>query len=74
VSIAMLACWGFYERWFPNVSPVLRELTEYLSPIRHMAAFSQGLFDTRPVALYVSLTAMILFFTFQVFQYRRWKV
>jgi ABC-2 type transport system permease protein len=74
VSIAMLACWGFYERWFPNVSPVLRELTEYLSPIRHMAEFSQGLFDTRPVALYVSLTAMILFFTFQVFQYRRWKV
>jgi len=74
VSIATLACWGFYRRWFPNVSPLLRDLTEYLSPIRHMGMFSQGLLDTRPVVLYVSLTVLVLFVTFQVFQYRRWKV
>jgi ABC-2 type transport system permease protein len=74
VSISVLVYWGFYSRWFPNIGQGLRDFTNYLSPIQHMAQFSQGLFDTRPVVLYVSLTAMTLFFTLQVFQYRRWKV
>ncbi|MDD5200660.1 MAG: ABC transporter permease [Terrimicrobiaceae bacterium] len=73
-GISLLFYWGFYSRLFPNVSPFLRDLTDYLSPIQHMALFSQGLFDTRPVVLYLSCTALVLFLTFQVFQYRRWKV
>lgn len=73
-SIVILFSWGYFTRFFPNVSPVLRDLTDYFSPIQHMALFSQGLFDTRPVVLYVSCTALVLFFTFQIFQYRRWRV
>jgi ABC-2 type transport system permease protein len=74
VTIALLFYWGFYSRWFPNVSPLLSDLTEYLSAVQHMATFSQGLIDTRPVVFYVSMTALVLFLTYQVFQYRRWKV
>ncbi len=73
-TIVILFSWGYFTRFFPNISPGLRDLTSYLSPLEHMALFSQGLFDTRPVVLYLSGTAMVLFFTFQVFQYRRWKV
>lgn len=74
VAISLLFFWGLYSLWFPNVSRLLREFTAYFSPIAHMASFSQGLLDTRPIVLYVSLTVLTLFFTFQVFQYRRWKV
>lgn len=73
-TIVILFSWSYFTRFFPNVSPALRDLTDYLSPIQHMALFSQGLFDTRPVVLYLSATAMVLFFTFQVFQSRRWRV
>ncbi len=66
--------WSFLARVFPSVGQALRDVTDYVSPIHHMAQFSQGLFDTRPVVFYLSLTAMVLFFTFQVFQYRRWRV
>ena len=73
-AIALLFYWGFYSRWFPNVSPLLRDLTNYLSSLQHMGSFSQGLIDTRPVVFYLSMTALMLFATYQVFQYRRWKV
>jgi len=58
---------------FLNASPALRELSYYFSTIEHMAEFSRGVFDTRPVVFYVSMTAFTLFLTFHVFQYRRWK-
>jgi ABC-2 type transport system permease protein len=74
VTIALLFYWGFYSRWFPNVSPLLQDFTNYLSAVQHMALFSQGLIDTRPVVFYASMTALTLFLTYQVFQYRRWKV
>lgn len=77
MSFAMIVLpflWSYLARVFPSVGQMLRDVTGYISPIQHMAQFSQGLFDTRPVVFYLSLTAMVLFFTFQVFQYRRWKV
>jgi ABC-2 type transport system permease protein len=74
VTIALFFYWGFYTRWFPNISPLLNDLTNYFSAVQHMANFSQGLLDTRPVVFYLSMTALVLFFTYQVFQYRRWKV
>jgi ABC-2 type transport system permease protein len=73
-AIALLFYWGFYSRWFPNVSPLLSDLTSYLSAVQHMAMFSQGLLDTRPVVFYLSMTSLVLFITYQVFQYRRWRV
>ncbi|HEY8901557.1 MAG TPA: ABC transporter permease [Chthoniobacterales bacterium] len=77
MSFAMIVLpflWSYLSRVFPSVGQVLRDVTDYVSPIQHMAQFSQGLFDTRPVVFYLSLTGMVLFFTYQVFQYRRWKV
>jgi ABC-2 type transport system permease protein len=38
-----------------------------------MGEFSRGLFDTRPVVFYLSMTLFTLFLTFHVFQYRRWR-
>ena len=35
--------------------------------------FSRGIFDTRPVVFYLSSTLVVLFATFHIFQYRRWK-
>lgn len=58
---------------FLSASPALRELTYYFSTIEHMSDFSQGVFDTRPIVFYLSLTVFTLFLTFHVFQYRRWK-
>ena len=58
---------------FLKASSSLRELTYYFSTIEHMGEFSRGLFDTRPIVFYVSMTLFTLFLTFHVFQYRRWK-
>lgn len=56
-----------------NVNPFLRDLTEYLSAIEHMTEFSRGLFDSRPIVLYLSMTVLTIYLTFQVFQYRKWR-
>lgn len=58
---------------FPSNAPLLQEFTFYFSTTEHMAEFSRGLFDTRPVVFYLSMTAFTLFLTLHVFQYRRWK-
>lgn len=64
---------GLLSFFLPGAGPFLRELTYYISPVQHMADFSRGIFDTRPVVFYLSSTLLILFATFHVFQYRRWK-
>jgi ABC-2 type transport system permease protein len=56
-----------------TVSPALRDLVYYLSAIEHIMDFSRGIFDTRPVVFYCTMTFLMLFLTHQVFQYRRWK-
>ncbi len=48
-------------------------MTYYFSTLEHMAEFFRGIFDTRPIAYYVSMTLFTLFITYHVFQYRRWK-
>lgn len=56
-----------------SIPPVLLDVIVHLSAIEHMLSFSRGIFDTRPVILYLSLTIFLLFLTLQVFQTRRWK-
>jgi ABC-2 type transport system permease protein len=58
---------------FLKASSAVRQVTYYFSTIEHMGEFSRGLFDTRPVVFYLSMTLFTLFLTFHVFQYRRWK-
>ncbi len=72
-TITLFFFMGLLTFFILNVSPVLRELTAYTSAIEHMMEFSRGVFDTRPVVFYLSLTAFTLFVTFHVFQSRRWR-
>jgi len=38
-----------------------------------MTQFSRGIFDTRPVIWYLTMTAFSLFLTLHSFQARRWR-
>jgi ABC-2 type transport system permease protein len=58
---------------FNSPNPAVRELFSYFSALEHMADFSKGMVDSRPIVLYLSLTALVLFITHQVFQYRKWR-
>jgi ABC-2 type transport system permease protein len=77
VVAAAFVCLSFFLGllwfFFPMASPDLRVLAWYFSTIEHMAGFSQGIFDTRPVVLYASLTAFVLFLNHHVLQRRRWR-
>lgn len=64
---------GLLSLFLPGAGAFVRELTYYFSPVEHMMDFSRGILDTRPLVFYLSATFLVLFATFQVFQYRRWK-
>jgi ABC-2 type transport system permease protein len=64
---------GLLSLFLPSSGPLLREATYYFSPVQHMMDFSRGIFDSRPVVFYLSSTTVVLFCTFHVFQYRRWR-
>lgn len=57
-----------------STSPVLREITSYVSQLDHMDTFSRGVIDSRPLVFYPSCTALVLLITYHVFQFRRWKI
>jgi len=54
-------------------SQAVRDLISYCSAVEHMADFSRGLIDSRPLVWYISMTCFVLFLNLQVFQYRKWK-
>jgi len=56
-----------------NITPAFRDLMGYFSSIEHMMNFSRGVFDSRPVVFYLSMTALVLAITHQVFQSRKWR-
>lgn len=72
-AILTLFFLGLLSLFLPAAGPLVREVTYYFSPVQHMMDFSRGIFDTRPVVFYLTSTAAVLFATFHVFQYRRWK-
>ncbi len=45
----------------------------YISSQQHLHYFARGLFDTRPAVYFLSVTVLVLFLTYQVVDYRRWK-
>lgn len=45
----------------------------HVSMLRHMQDFAAGVLDSRHVFLYLSLTAVCLFFTYKSIESRRWK-
>jgi len=72
-AILCLFFLGLLAFFLPSTGSALREAIYYFSPIEHMMDFSRGIFDTRPVVFYLSSTLVVLFATFHIFQYRRWK-
>lgn len=57
----------------PNVTQGFRDFVAYFSSVEHMRDFTRGILDTRPIIFYLTMTALLQFLTFQVFQYRKWK-
>jgi ABC-2 type transport system permease protein len=49
------------------------QLVAHLRLMEHMRDFAQGVVDTRPVILYLSLTAFFLFLSWKTVESRRWK-
>ncbi len=45
----------------------------YISSQQHLHYFASGLFDSRPFVYYLSVTAFLLFLTYQVVDFRRWR-
>ena len=55
------------------ISPGPTQLSAYLSTMDHVAAFTHGSVDTRPIVLYVSGTLLMLFASVRVLESMRWK-
>jgi len=49
------------------------ELFHYISAQEHLSFFARGWVDTRPLVWYPTLAFGVLFLTYQVVDYRRWK-
>jgi ABC-2 type transport system permease protein len=45
----------------------------YISAQQHLHYFASGLFDSRPFVYYLSVTVFLLFLTYQVVDFRRWR-
>jgi ABC-2 type transport system permease protein len=48
-------------------------LFEHISSQQHLHFFAKGLIDSRAVVYYLSATVLVLFLTYQVLDYRRWR-
>jgi ABC-2 type transport system permease protein len=49
------------------------DLISYVSPVEHIQNATQGLFDTRPIVFYATITAFMLMLTQRILQGRRLK-
>jgi ABC-2 type transport system permease protein len=49
------------------------EIFRYISCQEHLAFFAKGWLDTRAMVYYGTLSALVLFLTYQIVDYRRWK-
>src|SRR2546430_10619716 len=57
-----------------EISSSTRQVLGYFSAIEQMGTLSRGEIDTRPMVLYLSMTIMMLSFTYQAFQSRKWRL
>jgi ABC-2 type transport system permease protein len=73
-AITLLFFVGLIQFILLDVSSGMRDALGYFSAIEHMGTFSRGIIDTRPIVLYLSLTAFVLMLTYQAFQSRKWRL
>jgi len=71
-GIALLVV-SFIAMTFSTQSGFTSQLFTHLGLIDHMKDFARGIVDTRPLVLYLSLTALFLFLTHKAVESRRWK-
>jgi gliding motility-associated transport system permease protein len=73
-TITLLFFLGLVSFILLEVSSETRQLLGYFSAIEQMGTLSRGEIDTRPLVLYLSLTIVMLAFTYQAFQSRKWRL
>jgi ABC-2 type transport system permease protein len=73
-AITLLFFLGLVQFILLDVTGGTRDWLGYVSAIEHMATYSRGIIDTRPIVLYLSMTAFVLALTYQAFQSRKWRL
>jgi ABC-2 type transport system permease protein len=73
-TIMLLFVLGLISFVLLDISSETRQLLGYFSAIEQMGTLSRGEIDTRPMVLYLSMTIVMLVFTHQAFQTRKWKL
>jgi len=73
-TITLLFFLGLVSFVLLDVSSETRQLLGYFSAIEQMRTLSRGVIDTRPIVLYLSMTIVMLTFTYQAFQTRKWRL
>jgi len=73
-AITLLFFLGLIQYILLDVSGGMRDWLGYVSAIEHMATYSRGIIDTRPVVLYLSMTGLMLALTYLAFQSRKWRL
>ena len=73
-TITLLFFLGLVSFILLDVSSETRQLLGYFSAIEQMGTLSRGQIDTRPMVLYLSMTIVMLTFTYQAFQSRKWRL
>jgi ABC-2 type transport system permease protein len=72
--ITLLFFFGLIQFILLDISSETRQLLGYFSAIEQMGTLSRGEIDTRPIVLYLSMTIVMLTFTYQAFQSRKWRL
>jgi gliding motility-associated transport system permease protein len=72
--ITLLFFLGLVSFILRDISSETQQLLGYFSAIEQMGTLSRGVIDTRPFALYLSMTIVMLTFTYQAFQSRKWRL
>jgi ABC-2 type transport system permease protein len=73
-TITILFLCGFIFDVANLTDPMYRRVEYYISPYLQMNFdFAKGIVDSRPIIFYLSMSLLVSFLTFQVFQYRKWK-
>jgi ABC-2 type transport system permease protein len=71
-SVALFVV-SFIAMAFSTQSGFTSQFFTHLGLVDHMKDFARGVVDTRPLVLYLSLTALFLFLTHKAVESRRWK-
>jgi ABC-2 type transport system permease protein len=72
--ITLLFFLGLIQFIILDIDSTTRDLLGYFSAIEQMGTLSRGIIDTRPMALYLSMTVVVLSFTHLIFQSRKWRL